>query len=103
VVSKYDFPPAGTTYECADRSALIVQEIELPCEVGFVLEFYAENSGEMVNGSLSVNVARPEAPFPSWIWRGEGWAAPVEPPTDRPAIWNEETKSWVDPDPELQY
>lgn len=36
-----------------------------------------------------------KSPFPSWIWSGTEWEAPIPYPTDgKYYIWNESTKSW---------
>lgn len=40
---------------------------------------------------------RPPQPYPSWIWDGAGWVAPVPKPEEGgPWIWDEETQSWVE-------
>ena len=40
---------------------------------------------------------RPPAPYPSWVWDGEGWQAPVEYPSDgNTYTWDEDTVSWVE-------
>lgn len=41
------------------------------------------------------NGYRPPQPYPSWIWNGVGWEAPVPMPTDgEPYTWNEQTQTW---------
>ena len=40
---------------------------------------------------------RPEQPYPSWVWGGEWWEAPVEYPSDGGSyVWDEDTVSWVE-------
>lgn len=40
---------------------------------------------------------RPPAPFPSWVWDGDTWVAPVLMPSD-PGVWawNEDAQTWID-------
>lgn len=46
---------------------------------------------------LEKDVFIPEKPFPSWIYDGIEWVAPVEHPSDNKIYaWNEETLSWVE-------
>ncbi len=38
---------------------------------------------------------RPPKPYPSWVWSGDSWNAPVAMPSDgKPYAWNEETQTW---------
>ncbi len=38
---------------------------------------------------------RPPKPFPSWVWGGDSWNAPVIMPTEGgPYAWNEDTQTW---------
>lgn len=49
-----------------------------------------------LNGSWDeVNGFRPPSPYPSWIWLDDQWQPPVPYP-EYPAIWNEDTKTWVE-------
>lgn len=48
----------------------------------------------------------PPKPYPSWIWNGTIWTAPVELPFTDPLtfinpVWDEESLSWVE-GPELE-
>ena len=38
---------------------------------------------------------RPVAPFPSWLWDGESWCAPVAAPEDAECVWDEDNMVWV--------
>jgi hypothetical protein len=37
---------------------------------------------------------RPPSPFPSWVWNGDEWEAPVPKP-DGDYYWDESTQSWA--------
>jgi hypothetical protein len=39
------------------------------------------------------NGYRPPKPFPSWVWNGVTWEAPVPQPEGN-YTWNEETQTW---------
>jgi hypothetical protein len=45
----------------------------------------------------------PVSPFPSWIYDGNNWVAPIEMPVEENKYftWNEETVSWTSHDIEL--
>ena len=36
---------------------------------------------------------RPPSPYPSWVWNGVAWEAPVPQPEGEYS-WNEETQTW---------
>lgn len=36
----------------------------------------------------------PPSPFPSWVWDGVAWQAPVPMPEGGNYTWNEETQTW---------
>lgn len=38
---------------------------------------------------------RPASPFPSWVWTGTEWTAPVEKPEGPNWYWVEEKLEWV--------
>jgi hypothetical protein len=97
VLYEHHYPPTGMQYESADRSIMIVENIDLKCEIGYTIECYAENAGETITNNLGILISRPESPFSSWIWRGENWEPPIPAPTDRPAIWDDNNRMWIDP------
>lgn len=35
-------------------------------------------------------------PYPSWVWTGEAWEAPIEQPTPE-HMWDEDVQDWVLP------
>ena len=41
---------------------------------------------------------RPPSPYPSWVWGGTAWEAPVEKPAGSPWVWDEAAGEWVRPD-----
>ena len=42
---------------------------------------------------------RAPSPYPSWVWGGSAWEAPVADPGDG-SYWDEDTLSWIAPEPE---
>lgn len=38
----------------------------------------------------------PPPPYPSWIWDGTEWNAPIERPADGEWTWDEEAGNWVE-------
>lgn len=37
---------------------------------------------------------RPPSPYPSWVWDGSAWVAPVPMP-EGPHSWDEDAQAWV--------
>lgn len=36
----------------------------------------------------------PPSPFPSWVWAGDSWQAPVAKPTEGYWDWDEDAQEW---------
>lgn len=58
-----------------------------------------ETSGEpWIDWTLESEGWRRPSPFPSWVWNGSEWEAPVADPGDG-STWDEATLSWIDAAP----
>jgi len=67
-------------------------------DVDYVLNIWAENSGERWEQTFEVSVPRPSQPYPSYLWDEliHWWIPPVPYPDALGSyFWNEETLSWV--------
>jgi hypothetical protein len=42
------------------------------------------------------NTWRPPQPYPSWIWNGLEWAAPISMPTEGLWSWDEDSTTWIE-------
>jgi hypothetical protein len=47
-----------------------------------------------IGWTVEVEGLRPPSPFPSWVWNGDEWEAPVPKP-DGDYYWDENTQSWA--------
>ena len=63
-------------------------------ETGFNIRKNYAGIGYTYNESIDAFV--PPKPFDSWTLDDDtgSWDPPIPPPTDGPAVWNEETQSW---------
>jgi hypothetical protein len=63
----------------------------------YVLNVWAEESGEFWSKSISFILPKPKQPYPSWEFDEDlyVWIAPSQPPEEDGYIWNEEKMSWV--------
>ena len=51
------------------------------------------NIGIGYDYNADTNTFTPPKPFPSWVWNGSAWVAPVNKP-DSMLKWNEINQSW---------
>lgn len=50
-----------------------------------------------VNWTVHPDGYRPPTPYPSWVWNGGAWEAPVPMPTEPGSlVWDEDTLSWLE-------
>lgn len=58
---------------------------------------YSQDQGNVCIGSIFINndcFFQPK-PYPSWVWEGNNWTAPVPyPKNNNVNFWNEEEKKW---------
>jgi hypothetical protein len=47
-----------------------------------------------IGWTVEADGLRPPSPFPSWVWNGDEWEAPVPKP-DGDYYWDESTQSWA--------
>jgi hypothetical protein len=93
------YPPQGVRYVATDQEYITNDRVQLKADDNVILSVWAENGGERYEGMTSFDIPRPEQPYPSWTWNGEGWEAPVPYPTDGEEgvfyTWDEEAGDWV--------
>jgi hypothetical protein len=47
-----------------------------------------------IGWTVEVEGLRPPSPYPSWVWDGSEWVAPVPMP-EGPHSWDEDAGAWV--------
>lgn len=89
------YPPEGVEYIQTDQEYLTVDTLNLQPETSYSLFLWAENDGKRYEYTYNFTTPRPPQPYPSWIWNGEIWEAPVPyPEDDKYYQWNEDTQEW---------
>lgn len=48
-----------------------------------------------INWTVHPDGYRPPTPYPSWVWSGTAWEAPVPKPSEGDWVWDEETSDWI--------
>lgn len=61
----------------------------------YATEGYPVNVGDSYSDAGGF---RPPLPFPSWVWSGTSWVAPVDKPVGSPWEWDETAGNWVRPE-----
>jgi hypothetical protein len=90
------WPPSNIVIRELSRNRVFFYRVDAKPDDEVVLSVWASNAGGMITGETEFVIPRPEQPYPSWVWNGEGWEAPVEYPDDGESyIWDEESQSWV--------
>ena len=90
------FPEFGY-FETISREPVDVAQHEFLADHEYVIKLQAELGEEKIEQETTFTVPRPTSPYPSWVWDGDKWAAPVEQPnTLYPfiTIWNETERKW---------
>jgi len=89
------YPPPNTEYLNSDQDYLVVERLNLTQETTYELYLWAENGGQSFEKTFEFITPRPFQPYPSWIWNGETWEAPVPYPEGGGSyVWNEDTQEW---------
>lgn len=94
-------PQGGVAFVETDQEWLIRETISLSYDDEVTVSLSVSHDGSEYSHEHTFLIPRPEAPFASWVWDGEGWNAPSPYPGDDTYFynWDEETTSWVlDPD-----
>ena len=96
VVEMQAYPPQGTKYIQTDQEYIVTHRLNLHPETAYSLFLWAENDGVRHEYTHDFVAPRPSQPFPSWIWNGVVWEAPVPTPQDENYYWwDEATLAWV--------
>jgi hypothetical protein len=91
------FPPPGVRYIRSDQDYLVAERLDLKAETEYELYLWVENDGKSFERTIIFTTPRPLQPYPSWIWDGETWNAPISYPDDgKYYIWNEENQEWAE-------
>ena len=93
------YPPSGVKYIATDQEYISNDRVQLKADDNVVLSVWAENGGERYEAATTFQIPRPEQPYPSWVWSGDYWEAPVPYPTDGEEgvfyTWDEDAGAWV--------
>lgn len=88
---------------------LIERDFKLDIDDSFKLTIYGGEGGLESTHESFFTIQKPEKPYPSWVWDGNEWKAPVGPhtynttpripgfpgsPKDK-FIWDEDSKKWI--------
>ena len=97
-IKKYGvFPPYGIKYIRSDQPYLVVERLFFRPETDYTLWLWCENNGQRFEQTFDFTTPIPAQPYPSWVWGGDQWNAPVEMPDDGNYYkWDEDTLSWVE-------
>lgn len=88
-------PPPGVRYRKTDQDMLAVGRAAWPPDQQIDITAWCRTrTGHEVTAKTRLTSPRPARPYPSWIWDGRGWAAPVTMPQDERATWDEAAGCW---------
>ena len=89
------YPPEGLKYLQTDQEFITIDRLTFQPETSYSLFLWAENDGKRYEYTYNFTTPRPPQPYPSWIWNGEIWEAPVPYPEGGGSyVWNEDTQEW---------
>jgi hypothetical protein len=98
-VSEASYPPPGVKYVSTDQDYISNDRVQLSADDLVTISVWAENAGVRYDGNESFVIPRPTQPYPSWVWNGDYWEAPVPYPTDGESdmlyVWDEVAGDWV--------
>lgn len=100
VVADIALPPAGVRYRRTDQDVLATGRAQWdPDQQIGIMAWCQTRAGHEITAEASFTAPRPAQPYPSWVWQGRGWAAPVAMPQDETALWDEASGNWQIPEP----
>jgi hypothetical protein len=89
-----NYPKDFNKFISSDQEILISVTLpHLVTELEYVLKIWATNNAITSDTVYTFMAPVPQQPYPSWIWNGSAWEAPVPPPEGMYA-WDETTASW---------
>lgn len=98
VVEEISLPPPGVEYRSTDQNTLATVRIRPfpPDGVCTVAVWVHTRDGAQHEGETTFTIPRPPQPYPSWIWDGSAWHAPVAYPDDGELYeWDEDAGAWA--------
>lgn len=96
VTETHAFPPPGVSYRSTDQDRLTSVPVRWQPDETITLEVWIENAGMTRTARHSFTVPRPPQPYPSWVWTGARWSAPVPYPEGAGWYdWDEAARDWV--------
>jgi hypothetical protein len=87
------YPPDELEYQYVDDNPLVCTEIEIKPDIVHTLIVKIESDSFQDTYQEELRGPIPEKPYPSWIWNGETYQAPVEM-LNVPCTWNESLANW---------
>ena len=92
-------PPPGVRYRRTDQDVLATGRATWqPDQQINITAWCRTRAGHEVTAETHFTAPRPAQPYPSWIWQGGDWAAPVAMPQDETAFWDETAGRWQIPE-----
>jgi len=90
------YPPENVTYLSTDQEFMQRSNLTLENNTEYKILFWVSDKGE--SHQIEFDFITPDATvrYPSFVWDGEMWRAPIDYPDDgKMYIWNEMVKNWV--------
>lgn len=97
IVAYGTFPLGSVKYIQSDQTYLETVRLTCAYDTPYQLRLWAENGGNTFESTVDIQVLKPESPYPSWVWDGATWVAPVPYPEDFDIEyeWDETKQEWV--------
>ncbi|MBB95564.1 MAG: hypothetical protein CML68_13365 [Rhodobacteraceae bacterium] len=96
VIATEQRPRPGEKFVASDQT--VIASVRLPWlpDDQVVIDGFLEIGGQRQDVSIPFTAPRPDQPYPSWIWGGMAWVAPVAHPDDGGVYaWDEVLGGWV--------
>lgn len=88
-------------YESNKIINVIVAESKKIAEQSTGLQAVETNGSPWIDWTLEEEGWRPPKPYPSWLWDGEMWVAPIPRPESGLWEWNEKNQEWEEIPPPI--
>lgn len=94
-IESVSLPSQGVFYKKTDQEFIDRKRITLEEDKLYVLFLWANNGGNNITKTYSIEGTKPPKPFPSWVWSNNKWEAPVSNPSDGKFYeWLEQSQQW---------
>jgi hypothetical protein len=90
--------PAGLAKPIKTDQDLLFKlfSVDVVPDIEYTVDVTVNLDGQQYQSTGTFTIPRPDKSFPSWVWSGREWEAPVDYPDDgNDYVWDEETQSWV--------